>query len=188
MIDNYDSFTFNLVHMLEGFDGVSVTVRKNDEISLDEVDQFSKIILSPGPGLPSDAGIMPSLVRRYASSKSILGVCLGHQCIGENFGASLRNLVAPLHGKSTSVTITDHAEPLFRGLPKTFHIGRYHSWVVDLKGFPHEELLITAVDDAQEIMAIRHRTLKICGLQFHPESVLTEHGRMIAENWLFHEK
>ena len=185
MIDNYDSFTFNLVHILEGFDEVSVTVRKNDQVSLDEVEDFSRIILSPGPGLPSDAGIMPSLVKRYAPSKSILGVCLGHQCIGEVFGASLRNIAEPLHGKSTPITVTDPREPLFQGLTSTLNVGRYHSWVIDHAAFPHNKLRITAVDQAGEVMAIRHKDHDLCGVQFHPESVLTEHGRTILENWLF---
>jgi len=184
MVDNYDSFTYNLVQMLEAFDGVSVTVRRNDEVTLSDVEGFEKIVLSPGPGVPSEAGRMPEIVRAYAETKSILGVCLGHQCIGEVFGATLRNIEAPLHGKATPIEVIDPNEPLFRGLPQRFSVGRYHSWVVERAELPENELEVTAVDSAGYIMALRHRRLNVRGVQFHPESILTEHGRAMLENFL----
>lgn len=184
MVDNYDSFTYNLVQMLEAFDGVSVTVKRNDEVTLSEVEAFEKIVLSPGPGVPSEAGRMPEIVRAYAETKSILGVCLGHQCIGEVFGATLLNIESPLHGKATPIEVIDPHEPLFRGLPQRFSVGRYHSWVVERAGLPENDLEVTAVDSAGYIMALRHRRLNVRGVQFHPESILTEHGRVMLENFL----
>jgi anthranilate synthase component II len=187
MIDNYDSFTYNLVHMLETFDGVSVVVKRNDQLTLDEVVPFEKIVLSPGPGIPSEAGLMPEIVKAFAETKSILGVCLGHQCIGESFGGRLLNIEAPIHGKATPIEILDPSEPLFQGLPRRFSVGRYHSWVVRNEGLP-DDIKVTAVDDAGSIMALRHTRLDICGVQFHPESILTEHGRTMLENWITHER
>ena len=187
MIDNYDSFTYNLVHMLETFDGVSVVVKRNDQLTLDDVVSFEKIVLSPGPGIPSEAGLMPEIVKAFAETKSILGVCLGHQCIGESFGGRLLNIEAPIHGKATPIEIVDPSEPLFQGLPRRFSVGRYHSWVVRNEGLP-DEIKVTAVDDAGSIMALRHTRLDICGVQFHPESILTEHGRTMLENWITHER
>ncbi len=187
MIDNYDSFTYNLVHMLETFDGVSVVVKRNDQLTLDDVDPFEKIVLSPGPGIPSEAGLMPEIVKAFAETKSILGVCLGHQCIGESFGGRLLNIEAPIHGKATPIEIVDPSEPLFQGLPRRFSVGRYHSWVVRNEGLP-DDIKVTAVDDAGSIMALRHTRLDICGVQFHPESILTEHGRTMLENWITHER
>ena len=187
LIDNYDSFTYNLVHMLETFDGVSVVVKRNDQLTLDDVVPFEKIVLSPGPGIPSEAGLMPEIVRAFAETKSIFGVCLGHQCIGEIFGGTLLNITAPIHGKATPIEITDPTEPLFKGLPKRFSIGRYHSWVVQNEGLP-KEIQVTAVDDAGSIMALRHTRLDVRGVQFHPESILTEHGRTMLENWIQHER
>jgi len=184
MIDNYDSFTYNLVHMLEVFDGVSVVVKKNDALSLDEVIPFEKIVLSPGPGLPSQAGIMPDLVKAFSPTKSILGVCLGHQCIAETFGASLHNTQEPIHGKSTPIDVIEPSDPLFQGLPQRFHVGRYHSWVVSQESFPSNELTVTAVDKAGRVMAVRHKEFDVCGVQFHPESVLTEHGSAILKNFI----
>ena len=187
MIDNYDSFTYNLVHMLETFDGVSVVVKRNDQLTLEDVVPFEKIVLSPGPGIPSEAGRMPEIVRAFAETKSILGVCLGHQCIGESFGGRLLNIEAPIHGKATPIEIVDPSEPLFQGLPRRFSVGRYHSWVVRNEGLP-DDIKVTAVDDAGSIMALRHTRLDICGVQFHPESILTEHGRTMLENWITHER
>lgn len=187
MIDNYDSFTYNLVHMLETFDGVSVVVKRNDQLTLDDVVPFEKIVLSPGPGIPSEAGLMPEIVKAFAETKSILGVCLGHQCIGESFGGTLLNIEAPIHGKATPIEILDPSEPLFRALPQRFPVGRYHSWVVRNEGLPHE-IKVTAVDDSGSIMALRHTRLDICGVQFHPESILTEHGRTMLENWITDER
>lgn len=187
MIDNYDSFTYNLVHMLETFDGVSVVVKRNDQLTLDDVVPFEKIVLSPGPGIPSEAGLMPEIVKAFAETKSILGVCLGHQCIGESFGGRLLNIEAPIHGKATPIEIVDPSEPLFQGLPRRFSVGRYHSWVVRNEGLP-DDIKVTAVDDAGSIMALRHTRLDICGVQFHPESILTEHGRTMLENWITHER
>lgn len=183
ILDNYDSFTYNIVHAVRSL-GIIPTVRRNDCITLDEVDDFDKIIISPGPGIPSEAGILPQLLKRYAESKPILGVCLGHQAIGENFGARLRNLPQVYHGiKSTaSVTVADY---IFDGLPEQIEVGRYHSWVIDREGFP-DCLEVTAVSPDGEIMAIRHRTLDVRGVQFHPESILTPMGITIIDNWLRH--
>ena len=188
MIDNYDSFTYNLVHLLEAFDGVSVVVKRNDQLTLDDVAPFEKIVLSPGPGIPSEAGRMPEIVRTFAETKSILGVCLGHQCIGEVFGGSLLNIAAPIHGKATPIEVADPTEKLFRGLPARVAVGRYHAWVVQRDGFPETDLQITAVDDAGSIMALRHRRFDVRGVQFHPESILTEHGKSMLENWISDER
>ena len=182
ILDNYDSFTFNLVHYLEQFCD-DITVIRNDEISLDEVDEFDAIVLSPGPGLPKDAGIMPELIQRYSSTKKILGVCLGHQAIGEAFGAKLKNLNQVHHGVAIPVNITGVDDDLFKGLPSRIETGRYHSWVID-KDTIQSELLVTALDDNGEVMAIRHATLNVCGVQFHPESLLTPEGLKIIENWV----
>lgn len=183
VIDNYDSFTYNLVHMIEQLGDVELTVRRNDKIELSEVDSFDQIILSPGPGLPSEAGRMPEIVKTYAPTKKILGVCLGHQCIGEVFGGTLHNLSLPVHGKATPMTVTDPADPVFHGLPESVLIGRYHSWVVNQKDLP-EVLKVTAVDESGNIMAFRHLHYRVCGVQFHPESVLTPDGRQMLQNWL----
>ncbi|NLF25676.1 MAG: aminodeoxychorismate/anthranilate synthase component II [Deltaproteobacteria bacterium] len=183
VVDNYDSFTYNLVHLVKKIGTFQVEVVRNDKFALDQVAEYDKILLSPGPGLPCEAGLMPDLVRRYADSKSILGVCLGHQCIGEVFGAKLFNLGQVAHGKGLPVRVLDPAEPLFRGLPQSFVAGRYNSWVVAREGFP-ECLKITAEDEAGWIMALSHRQYDLKGVQFHPESVLTEQGEMIIRNWL----
>lgn len=187
MIDNYDSFTYNLVHMLESFDGVSVTVKRNDQLTLAEVEPFSHIVLSPGPGIPSEAGLMPAIVREFSPRKNILGVCLGHQCIGESFGGTLHNLESPIHGKTRSMEVLDPEEQLFRGLPRKLNVGRYHSWVVAKDSIP-DSLVVTAVDDSGEVMALRHRTFAVRGVQFHPESILTETGRTMLENWISYER
>jgi len=182
ILDNYDSFTYNLVHYVEQFCN-DVTVKRNDEIPLDEVDVFDAIILSPGPGLPKDAGIMSELIKRYAPSKKILGVCLGHQAIGEAFGAKLKNLDQVHHGVAIPVSVIERSEVLFQGFSNKFETGRYHSWVID-KDTISEELIITAVDEKGEIMAIRHRQFNVCGVQFHPESLLTPNGLKIIKNWV----
>ncbi len=182
VLDNYDSFTFNLVHLVEKVSNISPVVKKNDEISIDEVAGFDLIILSPGPGLPAQAGMMPQLLRQYHKTKTILGVCLGLQAIGECFGAKLRNLPQVYHGLATAVQITD-SEPLFKDCPPEILCGRYHSWVIDDKDLP-EALLVTARDNSGNIMAVRHRYYDVQGVQFHPESILSEYGDTIIRNWL----
>jgi len=182
ILDNYDSFTFNLVHLVEKVSDLPFDVIKNDGIALDEIKKYEKILLSPGPGLPSDAGIMPALIKKYAKTKSILGVCLGLQAIGEAFGASLKNLPQVFHGLALPVTLIEE-EVLFDNCPKKFNAGRYHSWAIDDKNLP-EDLVVTAIDDHRLIMAARHKTLDIKGVQFHPESILTEYGETIIANWL----
>lgn len=184
VFDNYDSFTYNLVHLVEKVSEVKAEVFRNDKITLDEVEQYDKIILSPGPGIPSEAGLLLPLIRRFAPSKSILGVCLGQQAIGEVFGGVLVNLETVFHGVATPVHLLKEApDHLFEGLPETFAVGRYHSWVIANEKFP-AELQVTAVDDAGRIMALRHRRYDVRGVQFHPESILTEHGETILRNFL----
>lgn len=183
VFDNYDSFTYNLVHLVEKILHTRVTVVRNDEMPLEKVKAFDKIILSPGPGIPSEAGLLLPLIKEYASSKSILGVCLGHQAIGESFGGSLINLDTVYHGIATDATITDPSAKLFKGLPTTISVGRYHSWIVDEKTLP-ANLTITALDENGYIMAMQHKTLDVMGVQFHPESVLTPAGETILRNWL----
>lgn len=190
VFDNYDSFTYNLVHMVQYILGQKVTVCRNDELSLEEIDAFDKIILSPGPGIPEEAGLLLPLIKKYASTKSILGVCLGHQAIGEAFGGTLTNLDTVYHGIATKIEIDKNVNvaitastKLFDGLPNEIEVGRYHSWVVSNKNFPNE-LAITAVDKNGMIMGLQHRTYKVQGVQFHPESVLTPNGETIIRNWL----
>jgi anthranilate synthase component 2 len=182
VLDNYDSFTYNLVHLLKVL-GATPEVHRNDKISLDEVAAYDKILLSPGPGLPTDAGIMPELIRRYASEKSILGVCLGHQAIGEAFGGSLVNLGEVVHGIATQTTILKHEHTLFEGIPNSIKTCRYHSWIVRREDFP-DVLEITAEDAAGHIMALRHRQYNVQGVQFHPESYITDYGKEMLANWL----
>ena len=182
VLDNYDSFTYNLVHYLEQVSDEKVDVFRNDQITLDKVAAYKKILLSPGPGIPSEAGILMELIRNYSSSHSILGVCLGQQAIGEVFGAKLRNLDRVYHGVATEMSIVKE-DNLFKGIPKRFKAGRYHSWVIDEKTLP-AELEITAEDENHQIMAIRHKKFKVRGVQFHPESVLTEHGLAMIKNWV----
>ena len=182
VIDNYDSFTYNLVHYLEDLDNM-VTVLRNDEFELDELQAFDKILLSPGPGVPDEAGLLKAVISKYAESKSILGVCLGQQAIGEVFGGSLINLDKVYHGVATKVTQCVTDETLFNDLPNEFEVGRYHSWVVTNANFP-PVLEITSKDDNGQIMSLRHRTLDVKGVQFHPESVLTPFGKQIIENWV----
>ncbi|GGD31255.1 anthranilate synthase component II [Flavobacterium orientale] len=181
IIDNYDSFTYNLVHYLEDLNA-EVTVFRNDEFELNELEKFDKILLSPGPGIPEEAGLLLNVIKKYASSKSILGICLGQQAIGEVFGGSLINLEKVYHGVASKVKITKE-DSLFNNLPTEFEVGRYHSWVINPDDFP-EDLEITSVDENGEIMSIRHKTLDVKGVQYHPESILTPNGKKILENWL----
>lgn len=182
VLDNYDSFTYNLVHYIEKVCDHSVEVFRNDKIALEEIDRFDKIVLSPGPGLPSEAGILLDAIKKYSSSKSILGVCLGQQAIAEAFGGSLINLDKVFHGVATAVEII-REDILFEGLPKKFNVGRYHSWVANPKDLP-EELEVTAVDAGGHIMALHHKKYDVRGVQFHPESILTEYGEEIIRNWV----
>ena len=182
VIDNYDSFVYNLVHYLEEFD-CEVIVKRNDQFYMDEVENYEKILLSPGPGIPDEAGQLKEIIRRYASTKSILGVCLGQQAIGEVFGGSIVNLNEVFHGVATKATIIVDDEPLFNGLEKEIEIGRYHSWVVSQEGFP-DVLEITSIDENRQIMSLRHREFDVRGVQFHPESVLTPQGKLIIKNWV----
>jgi anthranilate synthase component 2 len=183
VLDNYDSFTYNLVQYIQEILQQKVTVRRNDAISLEEVERYEVLILSPGPGIPSQAGIMPALIKRYAPSKAILGVCLGHQAIGEAFGADLVNLSKVYHGVETPVEVIAEDEILFKDVPRFFPAGRYHSWVVSPDAFP-DELQITAIDQKGMIMALRHRAYNVRGVQFHPESVMTGEGMKILQNFL----
>lgn len=182
LFDNYDSFTYNLLHILKEL-GADVEVRRNDKISLEEIERFDKILLSPGPGIPEEAGILLPLIRRYAPTKSILGVCLGEQAIGEAFGATLINLTDVHHGVCSDIRIVAK-DPIFEGLEPGIRVGRYHSWAVSKENFP-DCLEITAVDTEEgQIMGLRHREYNVRGIQFHPESVLTPKGKTIIENWL----
>jgi anthranilate synthase component 2 len=182
VLDNYDSFTYNLVHLLKEL-GHEPDVIRNDKISIEEVNKYDKILLSPGPGLPSEAGIMPTLLQKYGASKSILGVCLGHQAIGEAFGGSLTNLTDVFHGVATQTSILDDKEVLFAAIPLQIATCRYHSWIVNSYDLP-DCLEITAVDEHGNIMAIRHKEYDVRGVQFHPESYITEYGKQMISNWL----
>jgi len=181
LIDNYDSFTYNLVHYLDDL-GATVTVFRNDEFELNELESFDKIVLSPGPGLPSEAGLLLDVIKTYAKTKSILGICLGLQAIGEVFGAQLINLQTVYHGVATTITLQNDDE-IFKNLPQTFKVGRYHSWVLSNENFP-TDLIITSVDENNQIMSLQHKTFNIKGLQFHPESILTPNGKQLLKNWL----
>ncbi len=183
VLDNYDSFTYNLVHYIEELLGEKVDVFRNDEIELESIARYDKIVLSPGPGVPDEAGIMEELIEKYAPTKSILGVCLGCQAIAEVFGGSIRNMNKVYHGVATPITVTDKDEKLFDEIPETFPAGRYHSWIVNKADLP-DELVVTSVDEENEIMSLRHKTLDVRGVQFHPESILTENGKQIIKNWL----
>lgn len=192
VFDNYDSFTYNLVHLVEKITHTKVDVYRNDQIPLEKVKAYDKIILSPGPGIPEEAGLLLPLINEYASTKSILGVCLGHQAIGQAFGGTLTNLSTVFHGVATPIRIVkrqlsvvskDSRNDLFTGLPDEIEVGRYHSWVVDKEGFP-ADLEITAVDETGMIMALQHKIFDVQGVQFHPESVLTPVGEQIMRNWL----
>ena len=189
ILDNYDSFTYNLVQMVENIIKKKVAVFRNDEISLNQVNEFDKIILSPGPGIPNEAGILLPLIKQYAASKSILGVCLGHQAIGEAFGGRLTNLTRVFHGVATKIELKKDLKKSafnndwFKGLDREIEVGRYHSWVVDRDEFP-KELEVTSWDEHGMIMSLKHHIYDIQGVQFHPESLLTPLGKTMIENWL----
>ena len=183
IFDNYDSFTYNLVHLVEKIIHEKVDVYRNDQIALEKVKEYDKIILSPGPGIPDEAGLLLPLIKEYASTKSILGVCLGHQAIGEAFGGTLINLSTVFHGVATDCELTSVNSQLFKDMPVKFTIGRYHSWIVSEENFPGE-LEITARDENNYIMALQHKTFDVQGVQFHPESILTPDGEKIMRNWL----
>lgn len=183
VVDNYDSFTYNLVHLINEITGGSVEVKRNDQFELKELEQFDYIILSPGPGLPEEAGLLLEVIRSYASSKKIFGVCLGLQAIGIVFGGKLKNLSRVFHGMKTIVHQTDISDPVFNDIPEKFEAGRYHSWVIDKSTMP-DDLLITAVDGDGEIMAARHKNLQVYGVQFHPESIMTPEGKKMLTNFL----
>jgi anthranilate synthase component 2 len=185
IFDNYDSFTYNLVHAIRALGYHQLEVHRNDQISLEAIAAFDKIVLSPGPGIPSEAGLLLPLIERYAPVKSIFGVCLGQQAIAEAFGGQLMNLSRVRHGVQTPIHVTEPGEILFRGLPDVFDGGRYHSWVVQPEGLP-DCLKITALDDEGQIMALTHTSYDVRGVQFHPESVLTPMGEQIIRNWLEH--
>ena len=183
VIDNYDSFTYNLVQYIERIPGTAVTVARNDKIGLEEVGEYDKVVISPGPGVPDEAGISKGLIGRYGSEKSILGVCLGHQAIAEVYGGSIRNLARVYHGVSSPIQRSVGDEPLFKGVPQVFDAGRYHSWIVEEDTLP-DVLEVTARNAEGDIMALRHREFDVKGVQFHPESVLTEYGGMMIKNWI----
>jgi len=199
VFDNYDSFTYNLVHLVEKITHEKVDVYRNDQLPLEKVKGYDKIILSPGPGIPEEAGLLLPLIKEYASSKSILGVCLGHQAIGEAFGGKLVNLSTVYHGVATKIEVmgkepdpdsyrdrsqkSEGRSPLFKGLPNEIEVGRYHSWIISDDNFP-DELEVTARDENNYIMALQHKSYDVQGVQFHPESVLTPDGEKILRNWL----
>ena len=185
LLDNYDSFTYNLVHLVEQFDGMEVKVVRNDHFHLSDANHYDKIILSPGPGLPGEAGVMKELIREMSGKKSILGICLGLQGIAEVFGGELFNLEKVQHGVSSQTFVRDAEEIIFKGLPEKFNTGRYHSWMVKRKNLP-ECFRITSVDSQNNIMSLRHREIDVCGVQFHPESILTEYGSELMRNWLYY--
>lgn len=182
VLDNYDSFTYNLVHLVEKVSDLPFDVIKNDAITLEEVARYDKILLSPGPGLPSESGIMPELIKKYSASKSIFGVCLGLQAIGEAFHSPLKNLDRVFHGIATNIRLTN-PDILFKDCPPLFKVGRYHSWVIDEQSIS-DELIITAVDEHNLVMAAKHKLYDVRGVQFHPESILSEQGEVILKNWL----
>mgnify|MGYP001411109630 CR=1 FL=1 len=185
VLDNYDSFTYNLVHAIEKIVGQKIVVVRNDEVEPDFFKDFDKIVLSPGPGLPDESGILKPVIQRWAAEKSIFGVCLGLQAIGEVFGAQLENLNQVYHGVATTIIQTVNDEPIFEGVPEIFDAGRYHSWIVSRNQLP-DCLEVTAIDKQGQIMAARHKTYDVKGVQFHPESILTPFGEKIIANWLFH--
>ncbi len=187
VLDNYDSFTYNLVQYITELTGEKPDVFRNDKIALHDVEKYDYIVLSPGPGLPKDAGIMPELIKKYAPTKNIFGVCLGHQAITEAFGGTLYNLPKVYHGVATAIKITDRSDAIFKNVPPEILVGRYHSWASVKETFP-DDLKITAVDSAEGvIMALAHKTYNVKGVQFHPESVMTDYGKQILKNFL-HQK
>jgi anthranilate synthase component 2 len=182
LLDNYDSFTYNLLHYIEAL-GAPVVVYRNDEITIEDVAAFDHIILSPGPGLPDEAGIIKEVIARYASEKPILGICLGMQAIGEVFGAKLQNLNTVHHGVATVIEVTDPSDVLYQNLPQQLTVGRYHSWIIDPATLP-ETLVVTAQTPEGQTMSLRHTSLPVCGVQYHPESILTPFGKTILQHWL----
>lgn len=182
VIDNYDSFTYNLVHLINEL-GREAEVWRNDKFELADVDQFDQILLSPGPGVPHEAGLLLDVIKTYGPTKSIFGICLGQQAIAEAFGGTLFNLSRPMHGIATPIDVVDREELLFRNCPDSINVGRYHSWVVNQNDLP-ACLKVTATDVSTEIMALRHESYNVRGVQFHPESVLTEYGKQMMQNWL----
>lgn len=184
VIDNYDSFTYNLVHLIKELVDTQVDVVRNDQIPIEEIDEYDIIVLSPGPGIPDEAGLLKEIIRTYAPTKKILGVCLGQQAIGEVFGSQLKNLDDVFHGVETPMMLTDVSCTLFNGIPQTFQAGRYHSWVID-KATLSPDLHITCTDEYDEIMGIKHKEYKVYAIQFHPESVLTPDGEKMMYNFLF---
>jgi glutamine amidotransferase of anthranilate synthase or aminodeoxychorismate synthase len=185
IFDNYDSFTYNLVHLVKELGFEDVDVYRNDKIALGDIAKYDKIILSPGPGIPSEAGLLLPLIKEYSGKRPILGVCLGHQAIGEAFGAKLTNLEDVYHGVATKIDII-HPDYIFNSLDKEVEVGRYHSWIVDKQNLP-DCLQITAIDDKRQIMALKHKEYDIHGVQFHPESILTPSGEIIVGNFLNEE-
>lgn len=186
LFDNYDSFTYNLVHVIKSLGYEDVDVYRNDKIELSQIDQYDKIILSPGPGIPYEAGLMMQLIEQYADKKSILGVCLGHQAIGEAFGGTLENIPTVFHGVQTAINIVSE-DYIFAGLPKQIQAGRYHSWIVSNKNLP-ADIEVTAIDDQGDIMALKHNKFDLHGVQFHPESILTPDGKRIIQNFIEFKK
>lgn len=182
VLDNYDSFTYNLVHIIREL-GYEMDIFRNDKIQVEEVNKYDKILLSPGPGIPEEAGIMKEVIKTYSPTKSILGVCLGHQGIAEAFGAKLFNIPNVLHGVTSKVRITDKGERLFKELPEQFEVCHYHSWAVVAESIP-DDIEITATNPDGLVMALAHKKYDVRGVQFHPESIMTEHGKKIMENWL----
>ncbi len=187
VIDNYDSFTYNLVHAIKKITGLPVDVFRNDQIKLEDLEKYDKIVLSPGPGIPEEAGLLLEIIKMYAPKKSMLGVCLGHQAIGEAFGGKLFNMSKVLHGIATPVELTESKSVLFEGLPESFEVGRYHSWIVQQDELP-DCFQITSYDTDGFIMSMKHKEFDVEGVQFHPESVLTPLGEKILENWLKADK
>jgi anthranilate synthase component 2 len=184
VIDNYDSFTYNLVQYIKEIVPLPLDVYRNDQIPLGDVELYDIIVLSPGPGIPAESGITPEVITRYGSSKCILGVCLGHQAIGEAYGGKLHNLEKVFHGVATEISISDH-NILFKDLPDSLEVGRYHSWVVVEEQFP-QDLLVTSTDEKGTIMSLRHKDHNVFGVQFHPESILTPEGKKILRNFFNH--
>ena len=185
VIDNYDSFTYNLVHLIEEIVGYEITVWRNDQFKIEDIDAYDVIFFSPGPGIPDEAGFMKDVINAYRNKKPMMGVCLGHQAIGECFGATLQNLDEVYHGVMTHLEVTDTDSKIFENVSHTYEGGRYHSWVIQ-KGTLSDEFRITSKDDSGEIMAIEHKSLPIVGVQFHPESVLTPEGKQMVTNFLKH--
>ena len=183
ILDNYDSFTYNLVQYFEELTNDEIIVRRNDEISIDKLDDFDILVFSPGPGLPEDAGIMIDAIKQYADRKKMLGVCLGHQAIGQAFGAKLENLEKVYHGVKSEIEILDQTDEIFENIGKTTGVGRYHSWVIK-RGTLSDEFAITSMSDDNNIMSIKHKRYKVWGVQFHPESIMTDEGKKMIENFL----